>query len=332
MPTQASLLALIVLGAPVLLASPPAFAAGDDKKDDAAKKDDAKKDDAKKDDAKKDDAKKDDDAAKKDDAKKEESPDAKWDPNEDPAKTYRFIGLRYRDAVVPKFIINWFANGGRNVNVPMVGPEFITRRDHLEIAVALMYADYSMDPFLFQGKSDPMTSWELVASTLKLGYVMADFLYEIPIEKVGEKTGRFAFLIGGGVGIGGVFGQLYRSQAYPNSNAAATNSSDPSGWAACTGPGAQGRVAGNLSAGYCDTRTNHYAGGTNGDGNVYTGYTEDNWANGHSKPLIFPWIALPQIGFRYKPIKQFQMKADFGFSTSGFFFGLSASYGIPSKS
>jgi hypothetical protein len=47
--------------------------------------------------------------------------------------------------------------------------------------------------------------------------------------------------------------------------------------------------------------------------------------------MIFPWLAIPQLAFRYKPIKQFQAKLDFGFSTSGFWFGLSGSYGIPTK-
>ena len=44
--------------------------------------------------------------------------------------------------------------------------------------------------------------------------------------------------------------------------------------------------------------------------------------------LIFPWLAIPQVSLRYKPIKQFQTKVDLGFSTSGFFFGASASYGL----
>ena len=99
--------------------------------DDALKPDDTKKD------------------AKDKDKDKATAVDDQFDPFEDPSKTYRFIGIRYRDAIAPQFIMHWFANGGRNVNVPMVGPEFITRRDHLEIAVALMYADYrrwSPDP------------------------------------------------------------------------------------------------------------------------------------------------------------------------------------------
>ena len=264
--------------------------------------------------------------------------DDPYDPYEDPDKTYRFIGLRFRDAVAPKFIVNWFADGGRNVNAPMVGPEFITRRDHLEIAVALMYADYAMDPFLFKGKSDPSTSYELVASSLKLGYLMVDILYEIPLpfdEKKPGKDGRFALLIGGGVGVAGVFGSLYRSQAYPNT--ANADPGNPSQWNACTSA-SDGNT--KLGAGYCANPTNnHYWGNwvpsnpTNvGASGPKTTYSEASWANGGSKPLIFPWLALPQISFRYKPIKQFQTKLDFGFSTSGFFFGLSASYGIPSSS
>jgi hypothetical protein len=202
----------------------------------------------------------------------------------------------------------------------MVGPEFITRTNHLEIAVSLMYADYSMAPFLFQGKGDPSTSWDLIASQLKLGYGMVDILYEIPLEKKGDKTGRFALLIGGGVGVAGVFGQLYRSQAYPNNPAAGNNPNDPTQWTACTnGTGTGGPGT------YCNARSTNFAGP---GGNVYTGSTINSWANSGSKPLIYPWIALPQVSFRFKPVKQFQAKADVGFSTTGFFFGFSASYGL----
>src|SRR4029079_14456583 len=61
--------------------------------------------------------------------KKVEPPDdpAKYDPAEDPSKTYRFIGLRWRDVIVPKFMVNIFADGGRTVNVFMFGPQFKSR-------------------------------------------------------------------------------------------------------------------------------------------------------------------------------------------------------------
>jgi hypothetical protein len=317
MPIKAPVLALLALGAPLFFAAYPAVAA-DTRSDD--KVDDTKSDDSKKDDAKKGDSKKDSDKDKAAPA-----PEDPYDPFEDPNKPYRFIGLRFRDAVVPKFMINWFANGGRNVNAPMVGPEFITRQNHLEIAVAVMYADYSMSPFLFQGKSDPSTSWDLVQSQLKVAYAMVDILAEIPLEKKMvngiEKTGRVALLIGGGVGVGGVFGSLYQSQAFPNSTAAASNSSNPGQWTACTSQNMPGQFSGT----YCNNRSNHLAGP---GGNLTTGFSQPTWVSGGDLPIVYPWIALPQISLRYKPIKQFQIKADGGFSTSGFFGGVSASYGL----
>ena len=55
---------------------------------------------------------------------------------------------------------------------------------------------------------------------------------------------------------------------------------------------------------------------------------EPSWANGGAKPNVFPWLA-PQVSFRYKPIKQLQVRGDVGFAlSSGFFFGLSAGYGL----
>ena len=249
------------------------------------------------------------------------------DPWEDPSKTYRFIGVRYRDAVVPKFLLNLFANGGRNVNVPMVGPEFTSRRDHLEYDLSVMYADYSMSPFLFKGKDQPDSAYELVASSLKLAYVTLDILYEIPLErKVDEKgevhTGRVALLIGGGVGVGAIFGNLYRSQAYPR-DPSKINGSDPGQWTACKSATQAGDVAG-----FCGSPSNnHYWPTVNGKGFPTSGYSEPSWAHGGSKPLVFPWLA-PQVSLRYKPIKQLQTRLDLGFSTSGFFFGLSASYGL----
>ena len=61
------------------------------------------------------------------------------------------------------------------------------------------------------------------------------------------------------------------------------------------------------------------------------GYTEPNWFSGGSKPALFPHFALPEVGVRFKPVKQFAARATLGFSITGFFFGLSGSYGLPVK-
>src|SRR5262245_9638064 len=86
--------------------------------------------------------------------------DPKYDPIEKPHTAYRFIGLRFRDVIVPKFMINIFADGGATVNVPMFGPEFTTRKDQLEFDFAIVYADYSMDTFMFKGKSETEEAYE----------------------------------------------------------------------------------------------------------------------------------------------------------------------------
>jgi hypothetical protein len=257
------------------------------------------------------------DKADKDKAEKEKA-DA-LDPFEDSLKTYRFIGLRYRDAIVPRFLENVFgAAGGSTVNVPMVGVEFTSRRDRLEYDLALSYADFGMSPTLFKGKSQPDTAYELVQSGIKQILLTIDILYEFPLEKDKDgRTGRFSLLVGGGVGLGAVFGPLWRSQAYPLKPGA--SSSDPTQWAPC-------KAVGNPSPSYCENPNSHFS--PDGKLNGPNSYTEASWAGGGSKPFIFPWIAIPQISFRYKPIKQLQTKVDLGFSTAGFFFGFSASYGL----
>jgi hypothetical protein len=42
---------------------------------------------------------------------------------------------------------------------------------------------------------------------------------------------------------------------------------------------------------------------------------------------LFPWFVL-QTGLRYKPHRNFAMRFDAGFGTSGFFLGLGADYGL----
>jgi hypothetical protein len=158
----------------------------------------------------------------------------------------------------------------------------------------------------------------MVSSGIRQLMLTMDILYEIPLEKDGERTGRFSLLIGGGFGFGFVLGPLYRSQAYPNTPGASGD--NPSQWSLCKGVGDPKNPT------YCENPNSHFSpsGTINGPGS----YAEPSWAGGGSKPIIFPWLALPQISFRYKPIKQLQTRLDLGFSTVGFFFGLAASYGL----
>ncbi|RLB54998.1 MAG: hypothetical protein DRI90_19785 [Deltaproteobacteria bacterium] len=263
---------------------------GDDDEDGDAKDDDAKEGD-------------DDESEEGDDEASETSMEAK----ELESESYYFIGLRFRNFIVPEFMLDIFADGGATVNAFTFGPEFTYRKNGLEMVPAISYGDYSMDPFLFKGKDENDFAYERVSSDMKLLYVTLDILFEVWVEE----QSRFAFLIGGGVGLAGVFGNLYRNQIYPD-DPNNPDFEDQSKWENCTG------ATDPAGGAYCDNDNEHF-----GD------YDEPSWANGGSKPFIFPYIAIPQLSFRFKPIKQFQARFDTGFAIStGFFLGLSAAYGL----
>lgn len=234
--------------------------------------------------------------------------------------SYWFLGFRFRNFIIPKFMINLFVDGGSTVNAFEFGPELTYRRGPLELDMHLGYADYSMDRFLFKEKSDPDRAYELASSDMKLLVASIDIMANIPIDQ----QGRFSFLIGGDVGVAGVLGDLFRSQAYPtkfnrnNPDQPVTASPDDEGaWGECTGAGRPGAVD-KESQPYCDASNNHYK-----------GYAEPSLANGGGKPFIVPYLSLPHIAFRAKPFKDTQVRFDTGFSITGFFFGLGAGYRLP---
>lgn len=291
---------------------------------DAAKADGA--DDAKADGA--------DDAAEEEDDEADEGGDDEparkrddLDPYEDPLVGHHFLGMRFRDFIVPQFIMELFAEGGATTNVMSIGPEYVYRRDNLQYNVSISYADYSMDSILFKGHDDGPTAYERVWSNLKALYLTIDIMYEVPFG-----DGMGAFLIGGGVGLAGVFGNLYRHQVYPNAGNDPTNPSADNldTWNDCTGPNNPGIIsdpnpAANPNHPYCDSDNDHYPAA---DGSPYS---EPSWANGGSKPFLFPYLSIPQISFRFKPIKYLNTRFDAGFALTGFYLGLAAHYGFPAE-
>jgi len=234
------------------------------------------------------------------------------DPNspfEKANTTYRFVGARFRYIILPQFYMGLFGSGGRTVGVPAFGPEFTIRKNGFEYVLSAMYASYAMDPTPFKAKSDGNDAWEIVDTDIKALYLMSDFLW------TGEVSPKFSFLYGAGFGIAAIFGDIHRVQAQPPPGGGLT--SDPNTWVPCPanaagtgpGPGANGMT--------CDGSNTHY-------GN----YTEPSWANGGSKPIVFPWLSV-QTGFRFKPVKQFMMRVDVGWNLlNGPFFGIAANYGL----
>lgn len=226
-------------------------------------------------------------------------------PVELPGKTYMFVGARYRAIIVPKFMINLFGDGGKTLLVHGVGPEFAIRKNAFEYNLSIWYAGYGMDDTPFKAKDDGAPAWELVNSQLKSLFITSDFLWSQDFSP------EFALNYGLAGGFGIIFGDLHRVQAKPGSPSADPNTG--AGFVRCTGPG-DATYSGDTS--YCDDSNKHY-----GD------HTEPSWTNGGSKPILFPWFVL-QTGLRYKPHRNFAMRFDAGFGTSGFFLGLGADYGL----
>jgi hypothetical protein len=79
----------------------------------------------------------------------------------------------------------------------------------------------------------------------------------------------------------------------------------------CAGPN-------NPNNGFCNSQDNNHFGN----------FTEPSWANGGSKPIVFPWLSL-QTGIRFKPTRQFMARLDLGWNIfNGPFIGLAGNYGL----
>ena len=239
----------------------------------------------------------------------------KKDLENDPDATRYYLGARFRDFLAPGFLFSIFADGGPElVNVFSGGPEFVLQSGALDVifSVTVPYADYSMNEFVFKSKSDPDQAYEVVSSSLKLISATVDLLGRIKLEK----NGTVALLIGGGAGISGVVGDITREQAYPL-DPNNVDPKDPAKWRKCKGPG-DPAVTTPDGSNYCGTDNDHY-----------DGYTEPSWVDGGSKPVVFPYLALPHIAFEFVPIEEFLIRVDGGFSITGFFFGLGAGGKLP---
>lgn len=252
--------------------------------------------------------------------KDEDGPDPDRDPGVDPAidpfevggEDYFFLGVRWRSILIPGFQIRIFVDGGPDlIHVMSVGPELTYRSSKLEVDTAVTYADYSFKEHVFLDKKDPVTDTEIVSSKMKIVYFTVDFLFEV----AAEKKGRFSFMLGGGIGLGIVADKLYRAQAYPNTLSDTELERDR--WTPCNAPNDPALLNPGTELEYCDDGDDHYG-----------KHVEGSWAKGGDKPNIMPWLSVPQISLRYKPIKQLQVRVDGGWSLTGFFVGMNHAYGF----
>jgi hypothetical protein len=237
-----------------------------------------------------------------------EGSEAKGDatpPGELPAKF--LIGARYRILVVPQFLINMFGvQGGRTVVVHGGGPEFAFAQKDFEIILSPWFAGYSLESTPFKGPNDGPEAWEFIESYLSMAYITSDFLWKTHVSK------QVDFTIGAGVGIGIVFGDFYRNDAYwtngttpilpvngdpYNTVATPTNPA----LAPCAGPGVPTNLGGQCPPG-----------GEFGAASAWP---------------VYPWLTF-QTGLRWSPHRNFIGRLDLGAGSSGFWFGIGADYGI----
>ncbi len=228
-----------------------------------------------------------------------------------PGKGYTFVGLRYRMTIIPAFLEHLFVNDGGTVFSNTFGAEVDWRKDGKSTIAWLQYTEYGFGDTLFfqKGQPDVPNNYSVVNSSLKGIYVGLDELWSTPVAN------HLEFEYGFGLGLGVIFGNLYNNWVYANPN---------------------GPLVGSNGTHYsqCESQTDGMpalicSSGAHSDAQVAKvgNYTEPNWFNGGSVPVIFPHIA-GNLGLRYKPIKQLETRLSLGIALTGFWFGLSADYGL----
>lgn len=229
------------------------------------------------------------------------------DPYEDPHRTYMFLGAFYRHTWLPRFMLDLFTDEAVGTNNPSLGLEFIYRKDGFDIITSLYWMrSHAYGPFL--GPGDEPGEIEIIDSTLSAVMVGATFLWSTAFNDV------FSFQYGIGLGIGGVYGDLVRTEGYPTTDDSVDGYSG--GFAPCNN-------VGNPSASFCDGRSVG-----DGESGGHYGIKAHRWHQGGSVP--FMWFrAAPQIALRVKPIHQLMFRVDAGFDLfSGFFMGGSVDVGF----
>ncbi len=239
--------------------------------------------------------------------------DSPSDVSEKEHQTYYFIGARYRGTVIPKFMMNLFVDEGATVYSNGIGIELDIRKDAFSLIPAISYVEYGTGDIMFLQKGKDRTNagnWSYVNSSLKALYLTVDLLWSTPIHK------NVDFEYGFGTGVGIIFGDLVNNWvSFAPAGAGDLKNGAGVGFNKCQTVGAQGSGCNKLD---------HQNSDTDKVGN----YVEKSWFSGGSVPNIFLHLAIPQLGFRFKPVKQFESRLGFGFSLTGFWFGLSADYGL----
>jgi hypothetical protein len=156
-------------------------------------------------------------------------------------------------------------------------------------------------------RGEPATEWEFMSSNLQALTATVDLMWSFPLNSERDAF----FRIGGAAGFGYMFlGDLSRVQSYPKDP---NHPGDPSTWLKCVGPNNPGPGTPNYPMG-----TFRYCNALDKDAAHYPGYSEPDWFHHGIRPLVFPWLVLPQFGFSFRPARNVAIDIDTGLSISGF--------------
>jgi hypothetical protein len=238
------------------------------------------------------------------------------DTLEDPLKAYYFFGARYRGTLIPQFLVNAFAQGGGTFFSNMAALELDIRKDGHSTMPWLAFANYGFGNTLFESNGSNGTgpefagNWTVVNSSLNAIYAGLDELWSAPLDEAHHWDFEYGF----GVGLGVVFGTLGNNWVHTKTGTQISNNSYVPCVTSSDGTG-------------CAPADHNNPSNIQVEGNSGTLYSEPAGLLG-PKPILFPYVALPEFGVRYKPVKQFEGRFDIGFSLTGFWFGLSVDYGL----
>jgi hypothetical protein len=236
-------------------------------------------------------------------------------------RDYFSFGVFGRGIVIPGALIGAFVNyhGGDPLN-GAIGGYFAWRKNGLSVIAEVGYVNLAGDGY-YRGMNAADTEMEYVRS--QLGVVSGSFVFQwaIPI------TAWFSVDLGIGIGLGGVTGNLYRQEAYPDATA-------QYGYAACSG-------VGSPNGSYCEGPVEHVGPGGRLDDSRTRGGTYQSSNNGMpgtgpnpfyfgdgGVPPIFGWLELPRVTARFTPIRQLQIRLDVSYNLYGVAFGGSLGYQI----
>jgi hypothetical protein len=165
------------------------------------------------------------------------------------------------------------------------------------VTFALGYLSYRMGQTPFKPHGEPDTEWEDDTSSLQALTATVDLMWSFPLDAAGDVS----FRVGGAAGLGWMFlGDYYRVQTYP----ADGKIGDPSTYLLCKGP--------NNPRG-----TFRYCNALDKDATHYPGIPEPDWFHHGIRPLVFPWLVLPQLGLSFRAASNVVIDVDTGVSISG---------------